>query len=312
MNIPARFAYAAVFVGVCGHASSEFVAKVSGVAGPEASVWRYVIGGAGLAIWRLIALGSSALLRPVREGGLYFWIVSLVGVSATYLAFHWALDFATIVQVATVVTTIPIFVGLANWVVNGVRPGPAKIATGALALTGVLLLITDGAVDQIGGGGESLYGVLLATFCAAAGSFYSVLIKPIIAKHGVLPTTAASLVIGAIGLWLAVGIFWSVWVNPAALFDRKESEGWWLLTLGLWNTTITQLLWFGGLAAATDITRASYLFFLKPVIAAVLAIFILKNALTGLQIAAILVVTSSVFVEMFWERIARAWRRRTL
>ncbi|MEL6794769.1 MAG: EamA family transporter, partial [Pseudomonadota bacterium] len=61
---------------------------------------------------------------------------------------------------------------------------------------------------------------------------------------------------------------------------------------------------FGGLAAAADITRASYLFFLKPVIAAVLAIFILEQEPTLLQALAILLVTGSVFVEMFWPRIA--------
>ena len=42
MNIPVRWAYPAVFIGVCGHASSEFFAKLTAVAGPEVSVWRYV------------------------------------------------------------------------------------------------------------------------------------------------------------------------------------------------------------------------------------------------------------------------------
>jgi len=41
-------AYLAVFIGVCGHASSEFVAKLisnnSDIAGPEVSVWRFVLG----------------------------------------------------------------------------------------------------------------------------------------------------------------------------------------------------------------------------------------------------------------------------
>jgi drug/metabolite transporter (DMT)-like permease len=87
------------------------------------------------------------------------------------------------------------------------------------------------------------------------------------------------------------------------------NPGWWILVLGLWNTTITQLLWFGGLSAAPDITRASYLFFLKPVIAAVLAIFVLSQHPTLLQSLAILVVTGSVFVELFWPRIERLFRR---
>jgi len=124
------------------------------------------------------------------------------------------------------------------------------------------------------------------------------------------------MMMGAVGLWLTVGVAFGVWVDPTSLFDRAPSEashginpGWWLLVLGLWNTTITQLPWFGGLAAAPDMTRASYLFFLKPVIAAVLAIFVLAQHPSLLQALAILVVTGSVFVEMFWPRIERALGR---
>ena len=38
----AWIAYLAVFAGVCGHASSEFVSVLSEVRGPELSVWKVV------------------------------------------------------------------------------------------------------------------------------------------------------------------------------------------------------------------------------------------------------------------------------
>ena len=124
---------------------------------------------------------------------------------------------------------------------------------------------------------------------------------------------ALTMMMGGIGLWILVGAAFGAWVDPTTLFGRPAgaatmgvNPGWWILVLGLWNTTITQLLWFGGLSAAPDITRASYLFFLKPVIAAVLAIFVLSQHPTALQTLAIFVVTGSVLVEMFWPRIARA------
>jgi hypothetical protein len=40
-------AYAAVFLGVLGHASSETISVASGMAGPELSVWRFLLGAAG-------------------------------------------------------------------------------------------------------------------------------------------------------------------------------------------------------------------------------------------------------------------------
>jgi len=226
-------------------------------------------------------------------------------VTLTYLAFHWALDYATVIQVATVTTTIPMFVGLANWVVNGVPPSPVKIVTGIMAIFGVLMLLTDGALDALMGEGHTLWGVLLAVACATLGSFYAVMVKPVIARHGGLRIIALTMMIGGIGLWLLVGGAWGVWVNPLSLTERPTVAVWSLLILALWNTTITQVMWLGGLSAAADITRASYIFFLKPVIAAALAILILGDWPTGLQVGAIAVVTGSVFVEIFWPVVRR-------
>jgi drug/metabolite transporter (DMT)-like permease len=310
MNISPRWAYLAVFIGVCGHASSEFFAVLTGISGPEVSVWRYLIGGAGLVIWPLSRADSRDLITPLRQEGWYLVVLALVGISLTYLAFHWSLDYASVIQVATCVTTIPIWVGLTNLWVNKQPFTSVKIITGAMAVLGIALLVTDGYLGSLKGDSNSLIGILLAMFCASVGSAYAVLVKPIVVRHGALRITAVTLMIGGIGLWLLVGAAFGIWVDPTTLFDRPASAptkginpGWWLLVLGLWNTTITQLMWFGGLSAAPDITRASYLFFLKPVIAAVLAIFILSQHPTTLQALAICVVTGSVLVETFWPRI---------
>ena len=309
MNIPEKWAYPAVLIGVSGHASSEFFAKLGGVGGPETSVWRYLLGGFGLILWALMHRESRDLITPLRREGLNIVWLSLMGVTVTYLFFHWALDYATVIQVATVTTTIPIFVGLANWVVNGVHPGAVKIATGVLALLGIAVLLTDGALDALAGGLGTLPGVLLATGCAALGSFYAVLVKPVMTRHGGLRIIALTMMIGGIGLWLLVGVAWGTWVNPASIVDKPALAAWSLVILALWNTTVTQLMWFGGLSAAPDITRASYLFFLKPVIAAGLAVLILASYPTLLQVVAIVLVTSCVLVELYWPRLRSLFAR---
>jgi drug/metabolite transporter (DMT)-like permease len=78
-----------------------------------------------------------------------------------------------------------------------------------------------------------------------------------------------------------------------------------LLILAIWNTTITQFLWIGGLAAVPDITRGSYLFFLKPVIAAFLAVVFLSQDLTGWQLTAIIIICSSVALELYWPKLTQ-------
>lgn len=306
MNIPARWAYPAVMVGVLGHASSEFVAVLSGVSGPEASVWRYLLGGFGLVLWALWDRDSRDLIAPMRADGLNILWLAAMGVTVTYLFFHWALDYATVIQVATLTTTIPIWVGLANWLLNGVRPGAVKLVTAGLAFLGIVLLLTDGALAALAGEARNLVGILMALTCAALGSFYAVLIRPVMGRHGGLRIIALTMFLGGVGLWILVGAVWGIWVNPLSIAEKPALAAWSLIALALWNTTITQLLWFGGLSAAPDITRASYLFFLKPVIATLLAVAFLGNLPTPLQVAAIVLVTGCVLVELNWERLRRA------
>lgn len=302
MNISSRWAYPAVFIGVCGHASSELFAKLAEVTGPEVSVWRYLIGAAGLLLWSFWRTDSRDLITPLREDWRQLVPLSFVGISLAYLFFHWSLDYASVIQVATLVTTIPVFVGLANLAVNRTPISTVKIVTGLLAVLGVAMLLTDGYLDILAKG-TSLWGILMATLCAALVASYSVLAKPLMVRHGGMRITTLAITIGAVGLWVMVGLFWGRWVNPMSILDLSTVTIWSLIVLGIWNTTITQVFWLGGLAAAPDMTRASYLFFLKPVIAALLAVAILGDIPTWLQVLAIMVVSGSVLVEISWSRI---------
>lgn len=295
-------AYFAVFCGVLGHASTEFFAVLSGVSGPELSVWRFLLGGAGLVFLALILPGTRNLAAPFKTHGGKLLFLSLLGVTIGYLVFHWSLDFASVPQVATLVTTIPIFVAISNLLINKAPITRGKIASGLCAVAGIALLITDGYVASLAGSGESLLGIFLATACAAAVAAYSVLVRPIIAIYGALRITAITMMLGGIGLWLVVGLFFGVWAEPSRLTGLAAPALTSLLVIAFWNTTITQFLWIGGLAAVPDITRGSYLFFLKPVIAALLAVLVLGQDLSTTQILAIIVITGSVLGELFLDR----------
>lgn len=294
-------AYLAVFVGVLGHASSEFVAVLSGVSGPEVSSWRFLLGGTGLLLVVVSIMGPGAIFRILRAEWKLLVPVSFAGVSLAYLLFHWALDYATVIQVATLVTTIPIFVGISNLVINRQPVSAVKWMTGCAAVFAVALLISDGYLSKFIDTEKSLVGVFMALGCAALVSAFSVLVRPVIARHGAAPVTALAMFIGGLGLWAVVGIAFGIWVNPIDLPSMPAGQMWALLVIALWNTTITQYLWIGGLAHAPDITRASYLFFLKPAIAAVLAVVFLSQHLTLVQVVAIVAICGSVLIEFMYQ-----------
>ena len=298
-------AYLAVFVGVIGHGSSEFVAVVTGVAGPELSSWRFLLGGVGLILLSLVLPGCRDLITPLREMPVPIVLLSVAGVTIGYLFFHWALDYATVPQVATIITTIPISVGLTNRLINKEPFTLAKALTGVAAMFGVALLLTDGYLMDLADGGNIFIGVLMALACAAFVGAFTVAIKPVISRYGAIRITGLTTLIGGIGLWLLVGLAWGDWVNPATLFERPTEQWSAILILVLFNTVITQFFWIGGLAAVPDITRGSYLFFLKPVIAALLTWYFLSQPITGFQLTAMLIICSAVFIEPVWTKLSR-------
>ena len=127
-------------------------------------------------------------------------------------------------------------------------------------------------------------------------------------KTSLLLITTLTFVLGAVALWITVGVAWEIWVDPTTLFERPSEAYWSLLVLGIWNTCIGVILWFWGLSAAPDMGRANYLFFLKPVIAALLALVILGNQISGMQVIAFIVVCGCVAGEMFYAPIRRLFR----
>lgn len=301
-------ANAAVFIGVIGHASSEFVSVLGGLSGPETSVWRFTLGGAGLVVVALCLPESRDLLTPLRRHGLRITGLAILGVTIAYLAFHWSLDFATVPQVATLVTGIPIFVVLFAAFVDRSRLAGVKLATGGLALAGVALLVTDGYLAELAGARRNLFGMGLVLCCAASVAGYVVLIRPVVAEYGALRATALTMSIGGAGLWVFVGVAWGHRVDLSRLATMPADAVASILVLALFNTTLTQFLWIGGLAATPDVARSAYLFFLKPVIAAVLAVAFLAQELTVYQVGAAVLICSTVLVELYWPRIAGCFR----
>ncbi len=293
-------AYIACFIGVIGHASSEFVAKIADTPGPEFSVWRFMIGGVLLMLLTQIWPGARDIWTPLKKDGVKIVCLSAVIMAFSQLIFHWALDFTSVVQVATVVTAIPIFYVVTDRLVNGTPLTKPKMVSGIGAFVGVVLLLTNGFQSDLQFGGWDLVGTLMALGCGMTGGMYLVLTRPLVVEYGPVRMTAYTFFIGFFILWFTVGFGWGVWVNPASLADKTPEQIRGILTIGAWNTCIAMALWLWGLSVAPDPQRANYLFFLKPVIAALLAIVILGDALTLFQGLAIFAICFCVGMEYVW------------
>ena len=302
-------AYISAFLGVCGHASSEFFVKLSGISGVEVSVWRFGIGGLALLTLSLINPSSRNLVSPLKQKFIPIVTLSVFGMAFGQFLFHWALDFASVVQVATMVTIMPIGVVFVARVVEGTIITPPKIISGIGAFLGCIFLLTDGYLDQLSGSGNSIIGIYLSIGCALIGSVYLVLVKPYVQDYGPIRMTTYTFVLGFIALYPSIGLIWGIWVNPFDLFDRTSVEYLSIITLGIWNTCIAFILWLWGLSKIPDVARGNYLFFLKPVIALCLAFFVLEDNITTNQLIAIIVITGFVLMEIFYSSLSKLFKK---
>jgi drug/metabolite transporter (DMT)-like permease len=298
-------AYFSAFLGVCGHASSEFFVKLSGISGVEVSVWRFGIGGLALLLLCLSIPSSRNLIMPLKKDPLPIVFLSVFGMAFGQFLFHWALDFATVVQVATMVTIMPIGVVFVARIVEKTKITPPKIISGIGAFLGCVFLLTDGYLEQISGNEKNLIGIYLSIGCALIGSIYLVLVKPYVNTYGPIRMTTYTFVLGFFALYPSIGLIWGIWVNPFDLFIRPSTEYLSIITLGIWNTCIAFILWLWGLSKIPDVARGNYLFFLKPVIALCLAYFILEDTITINQLIAITAITGFVVIEVFYTPISK-------
>ena len=304
-------AYISAFLGMCGHASSEFFVKLSGVSGIEVTVWRFGIGGLALLLLSLINPKSRNLISPLKTDFLPIVSLSIFGMSLGQFLFHWALDYASVVQVATMITIMPIVVVFVAKFIEGTNITPPKIISGIGAFLGCIFLLTDGYLEKLSGSGHSLIGINLTIGAAIIGAIYLVLVKPYVQKFGPIRITTYTFFFGFFAIYPTIGLIWDIWVNPLDLFERENVEFISIITLGIWNTCIAFILWLWGLSRIPDIARGNYLFFLKPVIALGLAYFILGDSITSNQIFAIIAITGFVLMEVFYTPLSNIFKKYT-
>ena len=89
-------------------------------------------------VFALVQKESRNLLRPVFKKPFLVIPLAVFGMSMAQLVFHWSLDFASVVQVATIVTTMPILVVVVDRIINKSPVSAPKIVSGIGAFVRVI------------------------------------------------------------------------------------------------------------------------------------------------------------------------------
>ena len=230
--------------------------------------------GAAALVFLALTLVLERALRVARKdlalilaAALFLWL--------NQVAFVYALEQTTASTVGLILGSIPIFAAIFGIVAGIERLGSRFWLAAFVSFAGVALVATGSA----GGLSGDVLGNVLGVATAATWAGYSVAIAPLMRRYSPSRVSAVVLALAWAGL-AATGAGQTV--------DQDLELGWgaWVLfsfaVLG--PLVLTNVLWFRSLHRIGP-SRAALAVNLQPFVAAVFALVLLSEAMTGVQVA---------------------------
>ncbi len=181
----------------------------------------------------------------------------------------------SVTHASVILATAPIFTGLLSFLITGHWPKVRWWFGGAIAMSGISLLMVSRGLPSAAGSTASLTGDSLVLLSVVFSSFGYVFGGRSSARIGQWPATVSAITIGALVL--------APMTIPAAIafeWSRVDATGFAaLLFLILFVTIIGYALWFYALGEA-GATAVAPLQFLQPVLGVALAVAVLGEALS--------------------------------
>jgi drug/metabolite transporter (DMT)-like permease len=230
--------------------------------------------GLAAAIFVAITLVAERTLRVERRH-LPLVGLAIAALFANQLSFVLALDRSTASTIGLLLGAIPIFAGLLGLVVGSENPSRRFWVGAAVSSLGVGL-VAVGASGDISGGPA---GILLGLSTGATWALYSVTVAPLMRTYS--PYRISALVIP--GAWVLLAV-----VGLPATREQDWALGWQVWALLVFATigplVLTNVLWFRSIHRIGP-ARATLAVNLQPFVAAVLAVILLSEPLSALQVA---------------------------
>jgi drug/metabolite transporter (DMT)-like permease len=228
---------------------------------------------AGL-LFTAIVLPRERSLR-IDRNDLKLLAAGAILLFANQLSFVYALRFTTATTVALLFGTLPIFTVLISSAVGMERLSVRFVIAAAVSFAGVALVAFGSSV----GLSAHLKGDALAVAGAVTWAGYSVLIAALMRRYS--PYRLSAVFLLAVMLPLAL-------VGSGQLANQSFDLGWavwaWFAYAVIGPLVITNVTWFTALDRVGP-SRASLFANLQPFLAAVIALLVLHESITGTQVA---------------------------
>ena len=211
-----------------------------GVAAGDIALLRYAIAAPGFAfvLWR--ARGLAGLTRGDAARVAAAGLLVVVGY---HMFLNVGTRYTTSGIAALVVALAPGLTMLLAFALGLDRISRRRVVGLAVAFTGVVIVVALGSGSELSL--ESAKGPLIVLGAPLAFALYNVILKPLLGRYDLLALTAATSLVGTIGLLPFVR-----GSTADAVADATASEAALLLYLGVLATLLGYILWNAGLRAS--------------------------------------------------------------
>jgi drug/metabolite transporter (DMT)-like permease len=250
------------------------------VAAGDIAILRYAIAAPGFAyiLWRARGLPGLRRADAVRVAA-----AGLLVVVGYHMFLNVGTRYATAGVAALVVALAPGLTMLLAFALGLDRISLLRVVGLAVAFTGVAIVVALGAGNDLSF--ESAKGPLIVLGAPLAFALYNVILKPLLGRHDLLALTAATSLVGTVGLTPFVRRSTFDAVTGAGASDAAL-----LLYLGVLATLLGYILWNAGLKGLGPTRAVTYAYAIPPLAVTFGAIFLDEPVTVWLALGGVLVV----------------------
>jgi LPXTG-motif cell wall-anchored protein len=234
--------------------------------------------------WFTYGVERSFLVR--RRDLLLIVVAAAIGIWLNQISYVYALTYSNASTIALILGATPIFTALIAFAIGLERLHRRFWLAAAVSFAGVALI----ALGKPGGISGSIKGDLLGIATAATWAAYTVAIAPLMRSYSPYRISALVLAVG----WVAVAIT-GVQQTASQSFDF-DALVWICLGYAIVGPLVlTNILWFKAVDRVGP-SRATLVANLQPFIAAIIALVLLSETMTWLQVVGGVLIGGGIFL----------------
>ena len=240
-------------------------------------------------VWLRFAIGIPIILLAVSmrkqfafPKGNEWWYFALLGFLG--ISFHqWlqsnGLQTAQATTTAWIVSISPAFIAILGWLVLKEKLNLVQSLGIALAMVGVMVVVSKGDLFSLADGKFGTYGDFLILISAVNWAVFSILSRRGLLHH---PSTMMTFWVMTIG-WAITSLVFFANKNYVE-FPQLDPRGWMaMIYLGVFTTGLAYIAWFDALSQLPAAQTGAFLF-IEPLTSMVVAAIILNEQITTVSV----------------------------